>query len=404
MQILRLFELLYPFFYLFFVCAFFGLARIRPELKSAYWFAAGYTLASLGFLTNFASGYLPSLLINMTAVLLYSMATAATCFGLIARAKKPILWKLYGPITLVSIACTTLAIYVTPDLQTNKAINDAFTGMFFVGASLIAMPAKGVILNRTICAIYISFGTIFFLMAPYLNIVFSAYNAEFLIFMFHGSWAIVGAATVLTAYVIHLFKLLKKEADADPLTGLLNRRGFADNIASLTNALNVPDEKLYILMADLDNFKAVNDTYGHAFGDQLICKTAHILKQETPFQQIAARFGGEEFALAFAASSGVQAKTLAEHIRKTLANAKLEADTKEISFTISIGIAEGVPGEELAITLDRADEALYLAKRSGRNCVKTQQDVALTNTHSTPTDAPDESENTDSFQSYHSAS
>jgi len=404
MQILRLFELLYPFFYLFFVCAFFGLARIRPELKSAYWFAAGYTLASIGFLTNFANGYLPGVLISMSAVFLYSLATAATCFGLIARTNKPIVWRLYGPITLISIICVTLSIYIIPNVETNKTMNDAFTGIFFVGASLIALPAKGVILNRTICALYICFGTLFFLMAPILSMVFEAYNAQFLIFMFHGSWAIVGAATVLTAYVIHLFKLLKKEADADPLTGLLNRRGFADNIPTLTRALNTPGEKLYILMADLDNFKIVNDTYGHAFGDQLICKTARILKKETPFQQIAARMGGEEFALAFTASSLVQAKTLAEHIRKTLANTKPETGTGEASFTISIGIAEGNPNEELATMLDRADEALYLAKRSGRNCVKTQQDVALTNAQDMSAKAQDERENTDSFQSYNSAS
>jgi len=162
MQILRLFELLYPFFYLFFVCAFFGLARIRPELKSAYWFAAGYTLASIGFLTNFANGYLPGVLISMSAVFLYSLATAATCFGLIARTNKPIVWRLYGPITLISIICVTLSIYIIPNVETNKTMNDAFTGIFFVGASLIALPAKGVILNRTICALYICFGTLFF--------------------------------------------------------------------------------------------------------------------------------------------------------------------------------------------------------------------------------------------------
>lgn len=404
MQIISLFELLYPFFYLFFVCAFLGLGRIRPELRSAYWFAGGYALASLGFLSNFASVYLPNTLINIIAVLLYSFATAASCFGLIARANRPVIWKLYAPFTIITIALVTLAISLSSDRQMNKAINDVFTGLFFVGASLIALPAKGVILNRTISAIFIIFGTVFFLMSPILSKVFEAYNASFLIFLFHGSWAIIGAATVLIAYVMHLFSLLKKEADADPLTGLLNRRGFGDNVANLARALNTPNEKLYVLMADLDNFKAVNDTYGHAFGDQLICKAADILKKETPFQQIVARMGGEEFALAFAAGSSVQAKTLAEHIRETLANTKLDAGTEQVSFTISIGIAEGSPGEDLAITLDRADAALYLAKRSGRNCVKTQQDIAQANTQNTPADAPDENEKTDHFQSYHTAS
>jgi len=404
MQILRLFELLYPFFYLFFVCAFFGLARIRPELKTAYWFAAGYTFASLGFLTNFASGFLPNLILNIITVFFYTLATAATCIGIIARTRKTIALKPYAIITGIAITSTTLALCLIPDINTKKIINDTLTGIFFIGASLIALRVKGPILNRTISTIYITFGTVFFLLVLVLTNFFTAYNAEFLIFLFHGSWAIIGAATVLTAYVIHLFKLLEKEANTDPLTGLLNRRGFIDNIANLTRALNAPDEKLYILMADLDNFKAVNDTYGHAFGDQLICKTAHILKKKTPFQQIAARMGGEEFAFAFAASSLVQAKTLAEHICKTLANTKLETDTDKISFTISIGIAEGVPGEELAIMLDRADEALYLAKRSGRNCVKTQQDVALTHMHNTPAHALEESENTDTLQSYNSAS
>lgn len=398
MQLLDIFELTYPFFYLFFVCAFFSLGRFNEELKSAYWFGAGYACAVIGYLGNFTSGYLPSTLINIVSVFVYGLATAFVCIGLVRRTKTKIAWKLCAPLIILSVITPPLAVYVLPSLETQKLIRDIATGLLFVGASLMVLRAKDIILNRTIAAIYLGFGVVVFLMAPVLTSIFQAYNAEFLIFVFHGLWATIGAATVLTAYVIQLVHILKQEANTDPLTGLLNRRGFASKIASFMSELEADHDKVYILMVDLDNFKSVNDTFGHSIGDELICITAKILQTKTPYDQIVARIGGEEFAVAFTAQSIIEAKALGEHLRTKLAATKIDTGTADLSFTASTGIGHGLPTDNLNEIMDRADRALYLAKQAGRNCVMTQQDVALSKLHAS------KERNTDMESAYKSAS
>jgi diguanylate cyclase len=160
------------------------------------------------------------------------------------------------------------------------------------------------------------------------------------------------------------------EALIDPLTGILNRRGF-ENSAKLTLSNHEALSKgLCLLMVDIDHFKQINDTYGHLFGDKVIRAIANTLKSKVRGQDSVARMGGEEFALLLAETDISGARTVAENMRQTIEGCQIQRlDTHERigGITISIGIAAYTGGNNLVDLLGDADKALYTSKRQGRN-------------------------------------
>jgi diguanylate cyclase len=165
---------------------------------------------------------------------------------------------------------------------------------------------------------------------------------------------------------------LETEVIKDPLTGLLNRRGFDQALEQLkAGGMNLTSAAM--LMVDLDHFKRVNDSYGHLFGDQVLCATAKILSGAIKGRDVAARFGGEEFVVFLPDTPESGAFTLAEQFREAFSRAKVRragSDKVIDKLTVSIGVACPRSGESLDATLDRADAALYRAKNEGRNCVR----------------------------------
>jgi diguanylate cyclase (GGDEF)-like protein len=130
-----------------------------------------------------------------------------------------------------------------------------------------------------------------------------------------------------------------------------------------------------ILMLDLDHFKRINDTYGHAMGDAVLQHFAQLMRKAFRSIDMAARVGGEEFAVILPGSDLAAARTSAERLREIVAKTPLVQDGKTISVTVSIGAATMVPSDsEADQMLIRADEALYRAKENGRNQVETAAD------------------------------
>jgi diguanylate cyclase len=127
-----------------------------------------------------------------------------------------------------------------------------------------------------------------------------------------------------------------------------------------------------LMMADIDHFKKINDTYGHLFGDQCLMKVAGILKKcVTNPDDLAARFGGEEFIIMLPNTDSKTAASIAELIRKNIEKLRMNHEGEQIKFTISIGVATIVPTRIINSSdlNERADQALYLAKEAGRNRV-----------------------------------
>jgi diguanylate cyclase (GGDEF)-like protein len=160
----------------------------------------------------------------------------------------------------------------------------------------------------------------------------------------------------------------------DILTGIANRRIFLESLGAAISFAQRHQTPLSIIMADLDNFKSVNDTFGHNAGDQVLQAFATLLMQNSRQEDLAARFGGEEFIMMLPGTGAEEAAVLGERLR---------CDWKEMTFpgfsirvTASFGVAAYQPGETLDGFIERADQGLYDAKMLGKNQVVVREDTA----------------------------
>ena len=161
-------------------------------------------------------------------------------------------------------------------------------------------------------------------------------------------------------------------AVTDTLTGVWNRRQGTDLIAADLSARR-PGQALSLLMLDIDHFKSINDTYGHQAGDNVLIEVASRVRRSLRGNDVVARWGGEEFVVMLRDCALPDALRLAEEIRSTIAEVPFGTLG---SLTVSIGAAEIRANENLASWLGRADQALYRAKRAGRNEVVADADAA----------------------------
>jgi two-component system cell cycle response regulator len=155
-------------------------------------------------------------------------------------------------------------------------------------------------------------------------------------------------------------------ATTDPLTGLSNRRGFFEQATELCARMVPPRGNLSAIILDIDNFKHINDSFGHETGDEAICCCARAAFLS---EAVVGRLGGDEFALLLEDRSLPQAVEIAESLRTRLAAQPFDTGKGRITLTWSLGVGEGRPGETVDEILARADAALYDAKLQGRNRV-----------------------------------
>jgi diguanylate cyclase (GGDEF)-like protein len=171
--------------------------------------------------------------------------------------------------------------------------------------------------------------------------------------------------------VRHAQRKLRIMATTDPLTGLLNRRHMTHLADQEIQLFNQSNNTIGFLLIDLDDFKNINDQYGHETGDDVLINVAQILKKQVRKQDLISRWGGEEFLVIIPDSTTGDAQISAERIRTAfLTYDWLEAIGKNVSPTISVGVSELQQGESLSSGIARADRALYKGKASGRNRVE----------------------------------
>jgi diguanylate cyclase (GGDEF)-like protein len=171
---------------------------------------------------------------------------------------------------------------------------------------------------------------------------------------------------------------LERLATTDDLTGLWNRRHFLA-LAEDERLRHVRERRpLTLLIFDIDLFKQVNDRFGHDAGDAVIRHVADICRNELGGSGILARVGGEEFVLLLPETTGGQALAFADEIRQRLEATPFEIDGAHVRVTISIGVSEADPEiDNIGTLMKRADQALYQAKRDGRNCVRYVPSASL---------------------------
>jgi diguanylate cyclase len=170
---------------------------------------------------------------------------------------------------------------------------------------------------------------------------------------------------------------VRNESLTDPLTSLANRKYFDSALDKFIAQSLSSGEPLALLLADIDHFKAFNDTFGHLTGDQVLRLVAVTLKQNVKGQDIAARYGGEEFAIILPSTTLRAALTVGDHVRRAIMGKELmKRSTGEHlgRVTISVGVAVLRPGDNAPSLIERADTCLYAAKRNGRNRVMCETD------------------------------
>ncbi len=168
----------------------------------------------------------------------------------------------------------------------------------------------------------------------------------------------------------------RREASIDPLTQLYNRGSFDEQATTLAALRPLTGSPSTLLMVDVDHFKAVNDEHGHPIGDEVLRRLADCMVRTLPRRtDFVARYGGEEFAAILERDGADGARLLAAKLLAAVRNLSITAGGKEIRPTVSIGLAELAEGETAVEWVQRADRALYEAKRTGRNRVVEAEPV-----------------------------
>jgi two-component system cell cycle response regulator len=165
-------------------------------------------------------------------------------------------------------------------------------------------------------------------------------------------------------------RVLEVIAYVDPMTRLYNRRFLTSQLSALVASSERHKRELSAVLLDIDNFKAINDELGHAAGDEAIVEVAARLRANSRQEDFVGRWGGEEYLVILPDIGSEGAEAAAEHLRRAICEKPMVIDGHSRAVTISAGFATWRSGETVAQLLERADRALYAAKRAGRNAVR----------------------------------
>ncbi len=168
---------------------------------------------------------------------------------------------------------------------------------------------------------------------------------------------------------------LEHEVKYDALTGALSRGHFLKRLRAEVAQAGSTDVPTCVILVDLDHFKQINDTWGHALGDTVLATFVHLCHESLREDDICGRLGGEEFAIILSDTTEARALEAAERLCEAVRNACVNVDGQQVQFTISAGVSQWHAGDDDNAWLRRADAALYLAKSRGRDCCARESDL-----------------------------
>lgn len=347
--------------------------------RAAAWCAAGFAVASLSAICEAVLPFTP--VPKLLAVGAFSSVLAGFCFLRVG------LGVFYGvpakPLALtvffIGSVIVDLLIY---DLPRGTMLHAFFYQMpFFLiqawSSSVIIRSGRKSHADRILLCL-LALSALYFLVKIYAAIAAGsgATAADYLQSPFALISQALGAMLIVGTGVAMLGVMVKDSIDEarasseiDVLSGLCNRRGFSSRVAPLLRDLGDHDLGALIL-ADIDRFKLVNDTFGHHTGDEVIREFSRVLADLMPKRAVAGRVGGEEFAIFLPRLGLTDARVIANGVRAELAAKRINGLPEGVAVTASFGVSAVAAGESFDAAMRRADSALYAAKAGGRNRVE----------------------------------
>ncbi|MFT6419920.1 MAG: diguanylate cyclase (GGDEF)-like protein [Porticoccus sp.] len=218
-------------------------------------------------------------------------------------------------------------------------------------------------------------GTTWLLFRP--STFYSSPHSTAILFRFWAAYLILAWISFSVEYIRHqtrqrlqaTWRELDIQACTDELTGLANRRGLREYLGKQEQRSSQGEGSYAVILGDMDDFKQINDRYGHDVGDRVLSTVGKLISSLARADDLAARWGGEEFLLLLADTDAGGAEVLAEKVRDCVATSKILVDGKSIELTMSLGVAAQQQDVPLSALLKSADTAMYEAKRRGKNSV-----------------------------------
>jgi diguanylate cyclase (GGDEF)-like protein len=359
-----------------FAVLFFSMRRTNPNLRGIGTIALSFLFGVIGILLLFLRGSVPNLLsmtvANALVLISFTLQYRATLRFLGIRRHLYPVWALNTG--------TLLVVFYYSQIQHNivlRVIASSLTIAVIRGLTSLVLfrEARGRVHMRLF-----AFAMGVFALLSCARAVVSYLNGAPSNFLQNSSFQTIAmAGDLLYICIVGLFfctminsKILaqvKDQSEQDPLSGTFNRRGIEHRLSIELKRLAHKTQKLSIALIDIDYFKSINDTAGHAAGDDALRAVVAAIAAQLRATDLLGRYGGDEFLLILPQTRCTDAFFAVERIRKAVSSFSLSFDKP--SITLSIGISEAVSGENADSLLSRADQALYQAKRSGRNCTRS---------------------------------
>ncbi|WP_447750305.1 GGDEF domain-containing protein [Sphingopyxis fribergensis] len=373
-------SLLNPGIGLLFATAFFLLWLNRRERYVAY--AAGaYTASAIAFLIQDVGPVLPMELQRLPANLGFLATGVLFAAAIIKRYDLPIPWRPMGVTVAVSITVFLWFLLGQPSIAARILAISIGAGIIAAMVVRALWPIEKPYLIDRVLFWVATISALNLIVRPIVLLSLGGGFDNYVGFQQSVYWttvqfsqamvSIVAAISLMVAVAIDQIAELRRQVDDDNLSGLLNRRGFEARAGAALRRCIDEGRPVALMIADLDRFKSINDTHGHAVGDAIIAAFGAHVRTVGPAEMVAGRIGGEEFALLVPGAGIETARQLAEAVRTGLQAACADRIPAKLCPTTSIGLAIGASATGLSALMREADEALYEAKRTGRNRVRT---------------------------------
>lgn len=379
-------QLLPPLIFLALTIGLLGIWHYYPRFLSARWFAVAYSFAALGFGMEALVPADAHLAILFISDCFFTLATAVFACGVYVRFNRPVPFLLLAGMSLAVISGQSFYRFVEPDVHMRAVVITLGSCLLLLVATLAIRSRWRQWTDRTLImlvAIFAmslfanSFFNLFFMPEPFTPESFSRSRFLATINLIVGASGLLIALVLFIDYGVATISDLRIQTETDGLSGLLNRRGFELRTSLFFNDESRPAKSgktlpipLSLIVADIDNFKEINDTNGHEVGDDVIMVFGSILRSSARNSDVVGRVGGEEFCLLLPDASLQVAQRIAERCRSRFASAGINRLSASTPHSASFGVAERQPGEDYQHLFRRADKALYKAKENGKNRVE----------------------------------